>query len=142
MWYPKRVPERDLATLLITMKPALDPREWVFCCVDRSFPIADAPPLLYFRENEGVTIVVERHVADEHGLDYAFLARRLTMRVHSDLEAVGFIAAITAELAKRAIAANVVSGIYHDHVFVPIDRGEEALRALEELSAGSARRLL
>lgn len=124
------------------MKPALDPREWVFCCVDRSFPIADAPPLLTFRENEGVTIVVERSVADEYGLDYTFLSSRITLRVHSDLASVGFTAAVTAELAKHTIASNVVAGFYHDHIFVPIERGAEALRVLEDLSAQSARRLL
>ncbi len=142
MCYPKRVPERDLATLLVTMKPALDPREWVFCCVDRSFPIADVRPLLTFRETEGVTIVVERAVAEEHDLEFAFLSRRLTLRVESDLESVGLTAAVTAALTKHTIAANVVSAFYHDHIFVPIDRGEEALRVLEELSAESARRVL
>ncbi len=124
------------------MKPALDPREWVFCCVDRSFPIADVRPLLAFRETEGVTIVVERAVAEEHDLEFAFLSRRLTLRVESDLESVGLTAAVTAALAKHTIAANVVSAFYHDHIFVPIDRGEEALRVLEELSAQSARRVL
>ncbi len=124
------------------MKPALDPREWVFCCVDRSFPLESARPLLTFRESEGITIVIEQHVAEEHRLEYAFLARRITLRVESDLESVGFTAAVTAALAKHTIAANVVSGFYHDHLFVPTDRGEEALRVLEELSAESARRVL
>ncbi|HTX56494.1 MAG TPA: ACT domain-containing protein [Candidatus Acidoferrales bacterium] len=142
MCYPKRVPERDLQTLLITMKPALDPREWVFCCVDRSFPIAEVRPLLTFRETEGITIVVERLVAEEYNLDYAFPSSRITLRAESDLESVGFTATVTAALSKHTIATNVVSGFYHDHIFVPLERGEEALRVLEELSAQSARRLL
>jgi hypothetical protein len=124
------------------MKPALDPREWVFCCVDRSFPIHEARALLMFRENEGITVIIERHIAEEHDLEYTFLSRRITLRVESDLASVGFTAALTAALAKHTIAANVVSGFYHDHLFVPIDRGEEALRVLEELSAQTARRVL
>jgi uncharacterized protein len=140
--YPKRVPERDLATLLVMLKPALDPREWVFCCVDRSFPVAEVRPLLTFRETEGLTIVVERAVAEEHDLDYAFPSSRITLRVESDLESVGLTAAVTAALTKHTIAANVVSGFHHDHIFVPFGRGEEALRVLEELSAESARRVL
>ena len=110
--------------------------------MDRSFPLADARPLLTFRETEGVTIVVERAVAEEHDLEYAFPSRRLTLRVESDLESVGLTAAVTAALTKHTIAANVVTGFYHDHIFVPVDRGEEALRVLEELSAASARRVL
>lgn len=136
------MPERDLATLLVMMKPALDPREWVFCCVDRSFPIADVRPLLTFRETEGVTIVVERTVAEEHNLEYVFPSSRITLRVQSDLESVGLTAAVTAALTKHTIAANVVTGFYHDHIFVPFGRGEEALHVLEELSAESARKVL
>jgi uncharacterized protein len=124
------------------MKPALDPREWVFCCVDRSFPMADVRPLLTFRETEGVTIVVERTVAEEHDLEYTFPSCRITLRVESDLQSVGLTAAVTAALTKHTIAANVVTGYYHDHIFVPLDRGEEALRVLEELSAETARRVL
>jgi uncharacterized protein len=140
--YPKRVPERDLATLLVMLKPALDPREWVFCCVDRSFPIAEVRPLLTFRETEGITIVVERAVAEQHNLEYAFRSSRITLRVESDLESVGLTAAVTAALTKHTIAANVVSAFHHDHIFVPFGRGEEALHVLEELSAESARRVL
>jgi hypothetical protein len=98
--------------------------------------------LLTFRESEGITIVIEQHVAEEHRLEYVFPARRITLRAESDLESVGFTAAVTTALAKHTIAANVVSGFYHDHIFVPTDRGEEALRVLEELSAESARRVL
>jgi uncharacterized protein len=140
--YPKRVPERDLASLLVLMKPALDPREWVFCCVDRAFQLADVQPLLTFRETEGITIVVERTIAEQHDLTYAFPSSRITLRVQSDLESVGLTAAVTTALTKHTIAANVVSGFHHDHIFVPHGRGEEALHVLEELSAESARRVL
>lgn len=124
------------------MKPALDPREWVFCCVDRHFPIADANPLCVFRETEGITIVIERDVASAMNVEFLFASRRITLRVHSDLEAVGFAATVATELAKHTIPTNIVSAFYHDHLFVPADRGEEALRVLEDLSAQTARRLL
>jgi len=134
--------ERDLATLLVTMKPALDPREWVFCCLDRTYPAHELQPLFTFRESEGITAVVEREVAEARSLTYAFPCRRITMRVESDLASVGFTAAIAAALTKHTIAANVVSAYNHDHLFVPLDRGEEALHVLEELSAQTARRVL
>ncbi len=124
------------------MKPALDPREWVFCCVDRSFPLQEAKPIFVFNEWEGMTVVIERSAADARGLEYAFPSRRIILRVHSDLEAVGFLAAVTTALAKHAISANVVSAFYHDHLFVPLDRADEALRILEEVSAEAARRVL
>jgi uncharacterized protein len=124
------------------MNPALDPREWVFCCVDRDYDVLAANPLYMFRENEGVTIVIERKTADELGLEYAFPSCHITLRVHSDLDAVGFTGAVAAELSKHTIPVNVAAAYYHDHLLVPANRGEEALRILEELSAETARRLL
>lgn len=135
-------PERDLNTLLVTMKPALDPREWVYCSVDRSFLSSAHRPLFVFQESEGTTVVVERSVAESLGLEYTFVSRRITLRVHSDLEAVGFVATIATALAKHTIPTNVVSAFYHDHLFVPLDRAEEALHVLETLSAERARSVL
>ncbi len=134
--------ERDLATLLIAMKPALDPREWVFCQVDRALDLSELQPLLTYRENEGVTVIVERAIADARGLAYAFPCRHITLRVHSDLYSVGFLAAICGELAKHTLPVNAVSAYSHDHLFVPADRGPEALHVLEELSAQTARKVL
>ena len=124
------------------MKPALDPREWVYCSVDRAFPTAEHRPLFIFHETEGTTVVIERHLAEALGLSYSFVSRRITLRVHSDLEAVGFIAVLSTTLAKHMIPTNVVSAFYHDHLFVPIERAEEALHILETLSAERARNLL
>lgn len=135
-------PEHDLASLLIAMKPALDPREWVFCRVDRAHPVAELDPLLIFRENEAVTIVIEREAAVVRGLDFEFPCRHITLRVHSDLHSVGFLAALCSELAKHTMPVNAVSAYYHDHLFVPADRGEEALHVLEDLSAQTARKML
>ncbi|HET9028745.1 MAG TPA: ACT domain-containing protein [Candidatus Aquilonibacter sp.] len=135
-------PERDLNTLLITMKPALDPREWVYCSVDKSFLSSTHRPLFVFHESEGTTVVVERNVAESLELPYTYVCRRITLRVHSDLEAVGFISTVTTTLAKHMISTNVVSAFYHDHIFVPLDRAEEALHVLETLSAERARSVL
>lgn len=124
------------------MKPALDPREWVFCSVDRSFLTSAHRPLLVFHESEGTTIVIERSVAESLGISYAFPSRRITLRVHSDLESVGLAATVATELAKHVIPANLVSAFYHDHIFVPVNRAEEALHVLESLSAERARDVL
>ena len=134
--------ERDLNTLLISMKPALDPREWVYCSVDRSFLQTAHRPLFVFHESEGTTVVIERALAEELNLTYAFVSRRITLRVHSDLEAVGFLATVSSALARHMIPANAVSAFYHDHLFVPLDRAEEALHILEALSAEHARTVL
>ncbi|RWD18536.1 ACT domain-containing protein, partial [Mesorhizobium sp.] len=49
-------------------------------------------------------------------------------------EAVGFLAAITTRLAGAGMGVNPVSAFYHDHLFVPADRAEEAMAMLMELA--------
>lgn len=85
-------------------------------------------------EEEGVTIILNRRDADRVMLPYDYVARQITLTVHSSLSAVGLIAAIATHLAQRGISVNPVAGYYHDHLFVPSDRAEEALHCLQELS--------
>jgi hypothetical protein len=127
------VAERNFMTLLREMQPYLDPHEWVFCTVDPSME-SELVPIASFQEREGRTIVIEDAVARAHGLDGQFPSRLITLRVYSDLNAVGFLAAITTELARHGIATNAFSAINHDHLFVPSARAEEAIRILTEFS--------
>jgi uncharacterized protein len=87
-----------------------------------------------FHETEGLTAIVPLQQARALSLDFQFECRMVTLAVHSALDAVGFLARITAALAAQGIACNVVSGFRHDHLFVPRDRLEPALQALHRLS--------
>jgi uncharacterized protein len=61
----------------------------------------------------------------------------ITLDIHSSLEAVGFLAAITTRLAAAGMGVNPVSAFYHDHLFVPAERAEEALGLLRDLAKDS-----
>jgi hypothetical protein len=130
--------ERDLAALLKYMKPELRPGIFVFCTIAPNERIPAAlNPLLMFREQEGTTLVILREEAEATGLRYAFASRLITLTVHSALDAVGFLAAITARLAEAGISVNAISAYHHDHLFVPTDRADDAMAALQTLSGGS-----
>ena len=86
-----------------------------------------------FRETEGLTVYLDAAAAAAASLRIVFRAAWITMTVHSDLEAVGFTAAFAQALAARGIAANVVAGAFHDHVFVPWDRAQDAMKVLDAL---------
>ena len=43
-------------------------------------------------------------------------------------------AAVASRITEIGIAANVVAGLHHDHLFVPADRSAAALAALRSLS--------
>jgi len=77
------------------------------------------------REVEGITLV-------RPGEGWA----RITLDIHSSLDAVGLTARVSAALAERGISANIIAALNHDHVFVPWDRRDEALAALRGLAQG------
>jgi uncharacterized protein len=126
----------DLAALLSAMSPELAPGRYVFATLapGREVPPATAP-LLIFREREGVTLVLDEEEARRAGLSGTFPCRMITLSVHSSLQAVGFLAAVTTRLAAAGLSVNPVSGYFHDHLFVPAGRAEDAMRILEELAA-------
>jgi uncharacterized protein len=127
--------ERDLKTLLLNMKPEMHDGVFVFCSVAEETEIpATLKPKYIFREREGTTLVVRQEEAESAALPYQFASRQITLTVHSSLEAVGFLAAITGRLAEAGISVNAVSAFYHDHLFVSEHRADEVLRLLQDMS--------
>lgn len=123
----------DLETLLREMQPDLRPGDYVYCSVpaeDTSWP--SLKPLGFFREEEGLTLILDKADADRVGLAYGPVMRCITLTVHSALEAVGLTAAIAVALTRHGISANVVAAYHHDHIFVPADDAERAIAALAE----------
>lgn len=128
--------ETDLKTLIAQMRPMLDPEPYVFCTfANRTFQdLVEYDAIGLFAETEGTTAILPVERARELGLADAEWFRRITLTVHSSLEAVGLTAAIAEALTKEGISANVVAAYFHDHVFVPAERAEEALEALRTLA--------
>ena len=132
-------PESDLKALLAKMDPILQEGEYVFCSVSSDkFSKMRSPPIGSFHEAEGITIILKKDTAEQEELDYDFPSRMVTFNVHSSLNAVGFLAAITEKLAAHGISVNAISAYYHDHIFVPTGRTEEVIRLLSELANNSA----
>ncbi|MHA2145248.1 MAG: ACT domain-containing protein [Candidatus Thorarchaeota archaeon] len=127
--------ESDLESLLKHMKPRHVPGEYVFCTIDESEDDLIGTPLLIFREEEGVTVVLLRGIAELNQMKFDKIWGMITLSVHSDLSAVGFIAEITHHLAQAGVSVNVVSAYYHDHLFVPFSKVEKAMDVLSSLSA-------
>jgi hypothetical protein len=127
--------EKDLDKLLKTIKPEQQPGDYVFCTVEDLSIVPPAEAILMFRENEGITVIVRKELADKLGLNYSFVAGWITLTVHSSLEAVGLTAAFSKALSEKGISCNVVAAFYHDHLFV---RQQDAAAAMELLNGLSA----
>ncbi len=130
--------ETDLATLLRTMRPELQPGTYVFCNFPDCLPDG-ARPLMTFREREGITAILEQSQAEALGIAAVFPSAWITLNVHSALEAVGLLAAVARELAANGISSNAVSAYYHDHLFVPVADGPRVVEILQRLSSGDSR---
>lgn len=127
--------ETNLKTLLASMMPLLHPDPYVFCTLSRdSYRCMPFVPLGVFHEQEGVTVIAAQSEASEHHLPYEAIWACITLQVHSSLSAVGFLAVVTTRLAEAGISVNPVAGYYHDHLFVPWERREDAMEVLKELS--------
>ena len=129
--------ESDLLTLIAQMSPSLDDQIWAFVSVGEvSSEYVAEHALATFRETEGTTLIVPWERAEEFDVCSEPMAR-ITLNIHSSLEAVGLTAAVSQALASEAISANVVAGFYHDHIFVPQTTGERAVACLTLLSAAA-----
>jgi hypothetical protein len=126
---------RDLALLIRSMQPVLDPTGYCFSSLPPS-EIAgrNLEPLCVFREAEGTTVILSEDRTRAERLPAESVWARITLSVHSSLAAVGFLAAVTAALAREGISVNPVSAFHHDHLFVPWEHRFRALQTLQNLS--------
>jgi len=131
--------ERDLRVLLSSMNPHLSEGQFVFCSIaEENLGKLSIQPVATFRESEGISAIVPRQDADAEGLEYGFISRMIKLDVHSSLNAVGFVAAIAGRLAQAGISVNPVSAYFHDYLFVPANKADEAMRILEGMMNDSA----
>ncbi|MEM6767875.1 MAG: ACT domain-containing protein [Bacteroidota bacterium] len=128
--------ETDLKTLISQMEPALMEGEYVFCIAGAEMVIHPTSLIGMFREQEGLTLILHKHLADQEGLAYYAIMKWISLRVHSSLEAVGLTAAISSALAAANISCNIVAGYFHDHMFVPKGDEERAMSVLRDLAEG------
>ncbi|MEZ8765053.1 ACT domain-containing protein [Vibrio alginolyticus] len=126
----------DLDELLCSMSPKLIDKEFVFCTVSGELQdYAGLNPVATFIESEGLTLVLEKSVAETAALSFEGSYNQITLTVHSSLEAVGLTAAVANKLASKGISANVIAAYYHDHIFVQTSKAAAAVSALAEFSA-------
>lgn len=123
----------DLNELLKSMEPTLIESEFVFCTVSGALgDYVSLNPVAIFVETEGLTLVLEKGIAQNAALEFEGVFRQITLTVHSSLDAVGLTAAVATKLADKGISANVIAAYYHDHIFVQSSKAELALSALQE----------
>ena len=121
--------ERDLSRLLQGLRPRLYPDRYAFAGVVK--PSLGAGQFALVREDEGLTSIHP----DPQG-EWA----RISLEIHSSLDAVGLTGVMASRLADLGISVNIIAALHHDHLFVPWDRREEALECLRSLQGEAENR--
>lgn len=124
---------RDPVAMLAGMVPVLRDGIWHFCTTVAASAAAVEAALALFREDEGVTLILDEADARRFGFATPLPMARITLEVFSALDGVGLTAAVATALAGHGIPCNMVAACHHDHVFVPHGQAEEALAVLREL---------
>ncbi len=122
----------DLEQMLATLRPEVRDGEYVYVLDPGPSTVLESEAVI--QETEGRCLVVRREVADAAGLAYDVVLSWITLTVHSSLEAVGLTAAFSTALGEAGISCNVLAGLHHDHLLVPVSRRDEAVTTLRALA--------
>jgi uncharacterized protein len=129
--------ETNLQTLLRSMTPELDDVPYGIVVAKSGVNIEAEKIFATMRETEGVTLIAVATELKRSGYVVESEWARITLQIHSSLQAVGLTAAFATALGKSGISANVVAGYHHDHIFVQWDKRHSAMSALAALSKNS-----
>ena len=121
--------------MLSSLEIAVSDEVFVFATLASGVMPAGLVPQMAFTEAEGLSLIITKAQAAAHDLSYEYESKMITLNIHSSLEAVGFMAHISALLADAGISVNPVAGFYHDHLFVPVAKADEACQILQLISS-------
>jgi hypothetical protein len=116
----------------------LDPKvlidDYVFCNFPSSYygDHTKLKPIASFNEKEGLTLVIQKETANLNNLNYEGVFKCISLNLISSLTGVGLTAKISKILADNEISANIYAGFYHDHIFVPKEMSQNALKLLRD----------
>jgi uncharacterized protein len=123
------------------MSPDLRAGVFVFATTDDTNLAAQLSKeaIATFKEDEGLSLLIPLTTAQTHGLPIESAMQCITLNVYSSLEGVGLTAAASTALADHAIPCNMVAGFHHDHVFVPENLCDKAMRVLKNLQENATK---
>jgi hypothetical protein len=124
------MPISDLDELLRSLSPRLNDGVYVFVSVPKGTDLGSLDPIATFREDEGMSMIVEESQVIGKEIEIMFRAAWITLTVSSDLNTVGLTAIVAKALADNGISCNLVAGTHHDHLFVPFELAYVAMTVL------------
>lgn len=122
----------DFDSALAQLEPTVR-GTYVYCAAD-DLP-GEVTPFAIIAESEGICALVPLEQALELKLDYSHEPlSRISLGVNLSVKLQGLTASVAQNLAAAQIPCNIISGMRHDHLFVPRRRAHDAMAALNRLS--------
>ena len=120
----------------LELKPKLLEGEFIFCSLEGASygNYKDLKPIASFQEKEGLTLVISKEKANRNNISYDSSFRCISLGLVSKLEDFGLTSIISNRLTKNKISANIFAGKYHDHIFIPSNKADEALIILNDIN--------
>lgn len=121
--------------MLKDIDPKLLDEEYIYYSVPNAKygDCSELNPIFSFHEDEGLTLVILKSEADKHNIMYDDVFCCISLGLHSSLLSVGLTAAISSKLAESGICANMAAGYFHDHIFIPLNKAQKAMKLLSEI---------
>ncbi|MBD3689262.1 hypothetical protein H8R18_06920 [Nanchangia anserum] len=122
----------DFDSALARLEPAVR-GTYVYC--DAEGLSADIVPFAVIAEAEGTCALIPLEQAREHDVAYSHEPlSRISLGINLSVKLQGLTGTVAQNLAAAQIPCNVISGMRHDHLFVPKHRAHDAMATLDRLS--------
>ena len=116
-----------------SLKPHLNPGEYVFVLTDNIYGINEEDILCSFKEDGKYSLILKKEFANKHGMSYDFIAAWISLELYSSLDSVGLTYIFSKALSANNISCNVIAGYNHDHIFVNYKDKDLAFDILNKL---------
>lgn len=122
----------DFDTALVSLNPKTGGK-YVYC--DATYLPNDIEPFALIVEAEGPCALIPLEQARAHNLKYSHeILTRISLGITTSVKLSGITGTVARHLASSLIPCNVISGMRHDHLFVPSHRADDAMTYLQDLS--------
>lgn len=134
--------QTELDTALRALRPKLRSGKFVFSTLSSNQISVLAQAEATVAEDEGMSAVLAKEVADTAGLGYDWVAAWITLRGVTPHQAPGVGAHVARTIGERGIPCHIMAGRNHDHVLVPWELRETVVAAVMEIAEAADHRLL
>lgn len=129
--------ESSLQEILQQLEPALSTETFVYVGVSSQslLKVLGYDPVAFFKEKEGITLIVRKEDADNNFLSYQHELCQIVFHAPFHFDCVGLTAIVTSALAKAGISVIPQLTVYNRSLYVKKEDAHTALEILKVMQA-------